>query len=76
MIPREREQIAAILAAARAEALEHRPLCCATVNSITERLADMLAAPPHSGFDRAEFYALANYKGMTDGTTGIGLPPL
>jgi hypothetical protein len=58
----EQEQVAGILASARAEALENRPLSCAAVNSVARRLADMWEERDPA-FSREEFCAAANYRG-------------
>jgi hypothetical protein len=60
-----RAQVAAVLAEAREEALEERPLACAALNSVIDRLAEVWAADPE--FDAASFRLAANYRGMSDG---------
>jgi len=60
----DQEKVAAVLADARAEALEERPLSCAAVNSVTRRLAGMYGAGDAT-FDRDAFYAAANCQGMS-----------
>jgi hypothetical protein len=70
----EQRKVAAVLADARAEALKERPLAAAAINDVIERLADMYEEDDPS-FDRSQFYAAANYRGISDGSTGRSLLP-
>jgi hypothetical protein len=70
----EYQRVAAVLADARAEALEERPLSCAAINSVIDRLTAMWGELDPA-FDRDAFRAAANYRGMTDGTTGLSFLP-
>lgn len=72
---REQGRIAAVLADARAEALaEERPLSCAALNSVIDRLCRMFGEDD-AAFAAEAFRRAANYRGMTDGTTGRTLLP-
>ena len=64
----DQQKIAAVLADARKEALEERPLSVAAINSVIDRLVKMWADDP--AFDAEAFRAAANYRGYSDGTTG------
>jgi hypothetical protein len=69
------QSVAEVLAAARQEALEERPLGCAILNSVIRRLA-VVYTEQDPGFDAEAFRAAADYYGLASGTTGTGfLPP-
>jgi hypothetical protein len=65
----EQQRIASVLADARKEALEERPLSCASINSVIDRLVAMWQRDDAT-FDAEAFRSAANYRGYSDGTTG------
>lgn len=70
----EQRRVAWVLAEAREESLEERPLGCAAINSVIDRLVAMwLEQDPE--FSKEEFRFAANYRGESDGTTGYAMLP-